>query len=200
MRNNTIELHELTLAYIWKIFTRYRYVILLFPLITVLTAFLYVSTLKPVYMGTAFLEVGEVINEKEFVDGLQKTTLLKLDNINNLKVIVTQATGVNVDVPGGTDSIITLSYSDADRDKIKQKLEEAVNFVMKRHQSKSALYKNSDSKIRMTQMIGEIRVSNDPIAPKKSTIILTWFFVGLILGLFFAFFLEFLKINRKPRD
>jgi len=63
----------------------------------------------------------------------------------------------------------------------------------------NVIKKNSGSKVRMTQIVGEISVSDDPVKPKRVVIITAALFTGLMLSIFLAFFLEFMQ-GIKPKD
>lgn len=70
-----------------------------------------------------------------------------------------------------------------------EKLEEglkALNVLMQPHN-----YKN-------TEVVGNIMTNDYPIKPKKSLIVAVAFITGLILSIFFVFFLEFIRYENKP--
>jgi uncharacterized protein involved in exopolysaccharide biosynthesis len=52
-------------------------------------------------------------------------------------------------------------------------------------------------KIKQTQIVGKIEVLDKPVKPKKALILVVAFITGLMLSVFLAFFLEFIKGSKK---
>lgn len=57
----------------------------------------------------------------------------------------------------------------------------------------------SPLKIKQTQIVGEVEVLNKPIKPKKALIVIVSFISSLLLAIFLAFFLEFLRTLKEER-
>lgn len=188
--------NELDLQKLWLTLVKRKMTIFYVMLISSLLATIFTWTRTPVYSGNVLLEIGEVVNYTQVLNN-QPTIILKLDEINNLKVIAADVTGANITIPDGTTNILQISIQDTDKAKIQLKLESAIQFILSRHQEKAKLYQSTNSKIKMTQVIREIQITNDPIQPKKQLIITIALICGLILGIFLALFIEFLKsLNR----
>lgn len=198
IQNNEIDLREL-----WQILAKQKYMIILITLLFTTGAVLYVWMTKPVYSGDVLIEIGEVVNSNEIIRNNDKknnlTTIFNLDDVNNLKKIVEQKTGLSVDVPKETSNILHISMETSNINEIKSSLENTIDFILARHQEKAELYQNTDTKIRMTQIVGEIKVNNDPIKPKKVLIVSVGFISGLMLGIFGAFFREFIMRTRNDK-
>ena len=192
LQNDEIDLSEL-----WATLVKRKMTIIVVTVITTIFAALYAYTATPIYHGEALIEIGEVINDNQIINNNQPTTLFNLDNINNLKEIVTKTTGVTTEVPKETTNILKISMDSADKKEIRSKLDATVAFIMTRHSEKAKLYEMSTSKIRMTQMIGDISIGDQPIKPKKQLIIAVAFISGLMLGIFLAFFIELISNGRK---
>lgn len=190
MKDEEIDLFE-----ILQIIAKRKVIIFAVTILTTITASIYVWNAAPVFRGSALIEIGEIVDSYEV--SKKTTNILDLDNVNNLKEIITQSTGLQATIPNGTTNIINLSMENTNPSEIKLKLEDAVNFIIARHQEKVKLYQNSNSKIRMTQIIGKIQISPNPIKPKKQLIIAVGFISGLMLGIFLAFFLEFIGARRN---
>lgn len=184
--------NELDLQKLWLTLLKRKTTIFYVMLISSLLTTIFTWTRTPVYSGNALLEVGEVVNYTQVLNN-QPTIILKLDEINNLKVIAADVTGANITIPDGTTNILQISVQDTDKAKIQSKLESAIQFILSRHHEKAKLYQSTNSKIKMTQVIREIQITNDPIQPKKQLIITIALICGLILGIFLALFIEFLK-------
>jgi uncharacterized protein involved in exopolysaccharide biosynthesis len=69
---------------------------------------------------------------------------------------------------------------------------------LQRHQEKVKLYKDSNAKVRMTQIIWNITISDNPIKPKKKLIIIVAFITGLML-LIFLEFIQSIKEEEKGK-
>jgi len=48
-----------------------------------------------------------------------------------------------------------------------------------------------------TEIIGEIITKDHPVKPKKKLIVIVAFITGLMLAVFLAFFLEFIRSSRE---
>ena len=185
---DTIDLREL-----WAVLVRRKKLIWGVTAVVTLLALIYAFTAKPVYRGGALVEIGEIINPTEVVFNNKPTTIFYLDNPNTLKDIVTSAKQVNAEVPKKTDNLLRLTYDSTDKDAITPHLKSAIDYIMQRHQTKAAHYQYKGAKVLMTQVVGKVTVDTEPIKPKKKLIIIVAFITGLMLSIFFAFFLEFIK-------
>lgn len=195
---NKIATHEINFLELWIIVTKQKLLILLIIFFATLTGVIIAWTAPTLYTGNALIEIGEVINSNYNVDKLpQSTLIINLDDVNNLKEITIQGTGVNATIPTGTNKILNLTIENENPSIIKLNLEDAVHFILSRHQEKANLYSNTDSKVHMTQMIGKIHISPDPIKPNKKLIVLVSFFCGVIIAFLLAFFINFFAIKKN---
>ena len=202
MQNNSQQIAEnsIDLRELFSILQRRKKLIWSITTLFTLIALLYVFIAKPIYRGSAMLEIGEVVNNT-LKNTSEPTTIFYLDNIYNLKNITSMATDVIINIPEKTTNILQLSYEDNNKELIKKKLESSVNFVIDRHKGKAELYKNNNAKVKMTQLVGKIKIGEKSIKPKKKLIIIVTFITGLMLSIFLAFFLEFLQgIKREDSE
>lgn len=189
---------EINFRELWQTLVKRKFLIAFTTLLFTMAATIYAWTTKPTYTGKILIEVGEVINNNnQVINNNQPTTIFNLDNINNLQAITMQETGLTVEAPNQTTNILKISMESTNFSEIKPKLEQAVDFILTRHQEKAKLYQNNNAKIRMTQMIGTVHVDTLPIKPKKQLIITTAIIGGLIFGIFLALFLEFILTKFK---
>lgn len=196
LQNDEIDLREL-----WTTLVKRKMTILTVTAITTISAALYAYTAAPVYRGEVLVEVGEVINNNQpTINNNQPTTIFTLDNINNLQTITVRATGLNVEIPKNVTNILRISCDSTNKNEISLQLQKAVGFIMERHKQKATLYKNENAKIQMTRIIGGISITDQPIKPKKQLIVTVAFISGLILGIFLAFFREFISKGRKVAE
>lgn len=211
MQNNTTTMNnnEIGLMELWQIIIKQKVLILVITGLTTVSAVIYVIIAKPIYSGSVMVEMGEVVNNNVVVvnnvviddkvkNTSERSTVFYLDNIYNLKDIISRATNTTITVPKKSTNILILSYANNDKELIKKKLEDAINFIMTRHKEKAELYKNNTSKIKITQIIGEVNIGNTPIKPDKKRIVLLAFLTGLIISIFVAFLLEFMKALKQP--
>ena len=189
-----IEEDKIDLRELWQVLFKRKVSILVITLLVTAIAGIYAFTVKPVYQGSALIEIGEVVNNSK------PTTIFYLDNINNLKDIVIQTQSINADVPKKTNNLLRLSYESTDKSLITSRLQTTIEYIFERHQEKAKLYENINAKIRMTQIIGQIDVGENSIKPKKALTIIVAFITGLMLSVFLAFFLEFIQGNREEEE
>jgi len=191
IEEDTIDLREL-----WATLIKRKRLILVVTSLITLLAFVYAFFIaKPVYSGSALIEVGEVIENNVALSSQasKPTFILPLDNVYDLKDIVTTAQGVSASVPKKATRLLNISYQARDKDKIKQKLKNTIDYIMNRHKETVKAYKSPHSKVNMSKVVGEITIGEQPIKPKKKLIIVVAFITGLMLSVFLAFFLEFIQ-------
>lgn len=177
--------------------------------LTLLTL-IYVFVAKPIYQGQVLIEIGEVVNNKniynetinnEILNNNQQKTIILLDNVDNLKNIVIQAQKTNASVPKNTNNLLMLTYDHPNTEKIKIHLQTTIDYILQRHREKAKLYEDTSSQLRMTQTVGNIAISDQPIKPMKTLIVALGFITSLMLSVFLAFFLEFLKgIKQEEKE
>jgi len=179
INEDEIDLRELFLT-IWenKIF------ITILTVIVTLGAIVYTLMHKPtpLYQGKVLVEIGEILSEN--------FGSVHFDNPNDLSKIINNTFNVNASSSKGTRSILEITATNPSKEKIKEHLQDAVNFIIARHQNKAKFYNN----YIMTKQVGKIAILNQPInEPKKQLIIVVAFATGLILSIFLVFFKEFIK-------
>lgn len=197
MNNSAILDNEIDLRELWVALIKCKMTIFIAITIGTISSIMYAWTMTPLYDGSVLIEVGEVVNNNQPINSNQSTTIIPIDNINNLKEIITKVAGVSATVPAATSNILKLSIESSNPSEIKQKLENATHYIINRHEEKAKLYQNNNSKIRMTQVIGKIQIANDPIKPKKGLIVAIGFISSLFFGIFLAFFIEFITSRRQ---
>ncbi|WP_419673457.1 hypothetical protein [Aliarcobacter butzleri] len=66
--------------------------------------------------------------------------------------------------------------------------------MLKKHKEQTSFYES----VIMTDQIGDIIISNEPInKPKKSLVIIVAFMTAFILSIFLVFFIEFVRSLKK---
>lgn len=183
INEDEIDLRELVKT-IWekKIF------ILLFTLIVTFISMIYVSFKNPIpiYQGKTYIEIGQIQS--------QIFGQISLDSSGDLAGILSLKFKVNVNILNGTTKILEISTTSEDKNLIKQKLEETIEFIINKHKEKMKFYEN----IIMTKQIGDIQIDNNPInIPKKKLIVTVSFVSGFILSIFIVFLIQFINSIRK---
>jgi len=189
----SIQDNEIDLKVLWTTFIKHKLTIITITTISTLVAVGYEITAIPIYQGNVLIEVGEVVNS-------QTTTISYLDNINTLKEVTIAITKTNITIPNGTSNILNISIESANKAEIKSKLHNTIQFILDRHQEKGKTYQNAETKIRMTQVIGEIQIGDAASKSKKGLIIAVGFITGLILGILMAFLSEFIANGRRINE
>ncbi len=193
-----IEEDTIDLRGLWKVLIKRKLLIVVITVFITFGAVVYTQIAQPVYSGRVMLEIGIVVNE-HLDDGKYPSQTIPLDNVNNLKTIVSNTLGVNASVTKKT-SLLLVSVTGFDKNSIQKKLEKTVQFVLERHQKMAELYSAKTTKIKMTSLVGEITVSDKAVKPKKKLIVSVAFISGLMLSIFLAFFLEFIQAERKEEN
>lgn len=189
---------ELNLREFWSILMKGKFVIFIITFLATFSSVIYTIKAAPIYSGSVLIEIGEVDNNNLVLINNQLTTIINFDNVYTLKEIILRiAEDIKPAIVGGTSNILQLSLEGIDKDKIKTKLNKAVNLIIERHQEKAKFYQNDHAKIRMTRIIGEITIKDEPIKPNKHMIIAVGFVSGLMLGIFVAFLKAFYTNRRK---
>lgn len=193
-QNDEIDLRDL-----WTTLVKRKLSIITISLITTLCAVLYVSTAKPVYGGEVLIEIGDIILNGE--KNNDKPTLIEpIEKPNDLKEAISQVLlsiddrkkdKLKVESPKQSTKLIKISYEDGDKQVIRQKLQEAVVFILKRHEEKGAFYQKTGAHIRSSAIIGKIDIFTDPLKPKKVLIVVMAMLGGLMMGVVIALFRGF---------
>lgn len=189
--NHTIQEDEIDIRELFKTLARHKIKIVSITLAVTLAALIYtlIKNPTPIYEGKVLVEIGEIQNENAGSS--------YFDNPNNLAVIVSnQFKNISASTPKGTNKLIELTASNADKGSIQNSLSSAVSFILDRHKEKASFH----TKYIMTQQIGKIHINNTPInVPKKTLIVTVAFVTGLILSIFFVFFFEFIRSEKEQQ-
>ncbi len=179
---------EIDLRELFKTIWEKKIFILLFTSIVTIISIIYVSFKNPIpiYQGKTYIEIGQIQSQNFGAN--------YLDSSIDLSEILKLELKVSTNIPKGTQSLLEISLNNQNKEKIKENLEKAVEFVINRHKEKAKFYEN----VIMTKQIGNIQIDNNPInKPKKSLIIAVSFVTGFILSIFIVFFMQFINSIRK---
>ena len=189
MQNNEqINEDEIDLRELFKTIWEKKIFILLFTSIGTIISIIYVSFKNPIpiYQGKTYVEIGQIQSQNFGTN--------YLDSSINLSEILKLELNVSTNIPKGTQNLLEISSNNQNKEKLKENLEKAVEFVINRHKEKAKFYEN----VIMTKQIGNIQIDNNPInKPKKSLIVAVSFVTGFILSIFIVFFMQFINSIRK---
>lgn len=189
MKKNCIQEDEIDLRELFLTLWAKKVFIIMFTMVVTLGAVGYVTLKKtvPLYEGSVLIEIGEIQSE---TFGSQI-----LDNPENL-IQILKVNGISADAPKRTNRILKVSFTSQNKNSIVDKLQKNVKLILERHKKKAKFYKN----IIMTQQVGEIEVSSQPInKSKKKLIIAVTFVTGFILSVLLVFFMQFVKSFKEEK-
>lgn len=192
---------EIDLRELWATLVKRKMSIFVVTLVTTVSAIFYAYTATPIYSGEITIEIGEVVINNS--DTNNKPTVIKpLDNIGDLTAVLNEIyqqedKKIKIEVPKGSSQLIQISYMDGDKSIIEKKLNQITTFVMNRQHEKELFYQKVNGEIHATLPIGKVNIGDKPIKPKKQLIVAVAFMSGLILGIFLAFFMEFISNGRQ---
>ena len=194
---------EIDLRELWATLVKRKMTILTVTVIATVSSALYAYTATPIYSGKALIEIGDVVINSE-KDNRKPTIVLLLDSQADIRAVLEQTFNANIvnekikiELPKGSSHLIQLSYEGSDKNLISKKLQEGVNLVMARNKEKEVFFQHLNWQVHPTVVVDKISITADPIKPKKQLIIAVAFISGLMLGIFLAFFREFILNGRK---
>jgi uncharacterized protein involved in exopolysaccharide biosynthesis len=208
MQNNpmTIQDDEIDLRELWATLVKRMLTLFITTAVVTVSAIFYAWTATPVYRGDVLIEIGDVIINSEATND-KPTIIISIENPSNLKEIITSISNdkkgnpeITVEAPKGSNNLIRLSYEDTDKKIIQTKLEQATGLILERHQTKALFLQKANAQIRPTSIVSDVTITPDPIKPKKALIVIVGLISGLMMGIFGAFFLEFIQNNRNKEE
>ncbi|MDK2083883.1 Wzz/FepE/Etk N-terminal domain-containing protein [Aliarcobacter butzleri] len=179
---------EIDLRELFKTLWKHKIFILVFTSMVTFIALIYVSLKNPIpiYQGKMYLEIGQ-IQDKNFAP-------MSIEKVTDLAYILNLEFKVNSNIPKNTFNLIEITFENIDKNIINETLKKVKDFVIEKHKKQTSFYES----VIMTEQIGEIIISNEPInKPKKSFIIIVAFVTGFILSIFLVFFIEFVRSFKK---
>lgn len=187
---------EIDLKELFKTIWNYKKFILIFTSMITFIALIYVLLKNPIpiYQGKMYLEIGQIQN-KNFAPIL-------IDNVVDLSYTLNLKFNVKAISPTKKDisnlimqpKIMEITFDNVDKNIINETLTRVKGFVIEKHKKQTSFYES----VIMTEQIGDITISNEPInKPKKSLIIIVAFVTGFILSIFLVFFIEFVRSLKK---
>ncbi|WP_152056184.1 Wzz/FepE/Etk N-terminal domain-containing protein [Aliarcobacter butzleri] len=189
---------EIDLRELFKTLWKYKIFILVFTFMITFIALIYVLLKNPIpiYQGKMYLEIGQ-IQDKNFAPIL-------IDNVIDLSYTLNLKFNVKAISPTKKDitnlaiqpKLIEITFENIDKNIINETLTRVKDFIIEKHKKQTNFYES----VIMTEQIGDITISNEPInKPKKTLIIIVVFVTTFILSIFLVFFIEFV-ISFKNKE
>ncbi|WP_152055418.1 Wzz/FepE/Etk N-terminal domain-containing protein [Aliarcobacter butzleri] len=187
---------EIDLKELFKTLWKYKMFILIFTSMITFIALIYVLLKNPIpiYQGKMYLEIGQIQN-KNFAPILVDN-VVDLSYTLNLKFNVKAISPTKKDINNLSiqPKVIEITFDNIDKNIINDTLIKVKNFVIEKHKKQTSFYES----VIMTDQIGDIIISNEPInKPKKTLIVIVSFVTAFILSIFLVFFIEFIKSLKK---
>ncbi|MDN5098591.1 Wzz/FepE/Etk N-terminal domain-containing protein [Aliarcobacter butzleri] len=187
---------EIDLRKLFKTLWKYKIFILVFTSMITFIALIYILLKNPIpiYQGKMYLEIGQIQN-KNFAPIL-------IDNVVDLSYTLNLKFNVKAMSPTKKDisnlimqpKIMEITFDNVDKDIINETLTRVKGFVIEKHKKQTSFYES----VIMTEQIGDVTISNEPInKPKKSLIVTVALVTGFILSIFLVFFIEFVRSLKK---
>ncbi|MDN5067863.1 Wzz/FepE/Etk N-terminal domain-containing protein [Aliarcobacter butzleri] len=179
---------EIDLKELFKTLWKYKIFILVFTSIITFIALIYVLLKNPIpiYQGKMYLEIGQIQN-KNFAP-------ISIEKVTDLAFILNFEFKVDSNIPKNTSNLMEITFDNVDKNIINDTLIKVKNFVIEKHKKQTSFYES----VIMTDQIGDIIISNEPInKPKKTLIVIVSFVTAFILSIFLVFFIEFIKSLKK---
>lgn len=189
---------EMNVSEILRIVSYHKVLILILGLSTALIVFIYTLTIHQNYKGSVVLEIGTIVLNNNQTNN-KSTVIQQLDTPKNLEIILLRLVPQKihhdffVTIYDRESNFIEITVKGANKKEIVQKLKKIVDLIIARHHKKIKLYLSDNTKVQMTQMVGEIILEDDPLKPKKHILIIIALFTGFVVGIFIAFLIEFKK-------
>lgn len=179
---------EIDLKELFKTIWKYKIFILVFTSMITFIALIYVLLKNPIpiYQGKMYLKIGQIQN-KNFVP-------VAIEKVTDLAFILNFEFKVNSNIPKNTSNLMEITFDNVDKNIINETLTRVKGFVIEKHKKQTSFYES----VIMTEQIGDIIISNEPInKPKKTLIIIVAFVTAFILSIFLVFFIEFVRSLKK---
>lgn len=185
---------EIDLFELFQTLWQQKWLILATTLIAPLLAFVFTVSqpVKPdTFQGKALIEIGSYVSQDGVLQIIERT--------QDLAVIISQQLKVQANVPKTSVKLLEIQTSSIDQEKSAEKLQEAIDFVLHRHE-KFTSNQLKENVIQPTQLVGQ--ASFDRVSPKdKLKLILAVAFVlGGMLGVFMALIRNAIQKRRQQNE
>lgn len=190
---NDIQEDEIDLRELIKTILKYKKFIVIFTLVVVLVASLYIFLKPIIYQGNMLIEIGQALSfdkESKTIDKFNLENNYDLQNILSSKFIA------SITVPRQTKNLLSIQCNSPEKKIVEVELSEIFAFIQEREREKLKLYSLQNLNISHTKIISQsISISQT----KKVLIIAVSFVTGFIFSIFLVFLMEFIKGMKEEK-
>lgn len=185
---------EIDLFELFQTLWQQKWLILATTLIAPLLAFVFTVSqpVKPdTFQGKALIEIGAYASH----DGVIHT----IERPEDLSLIISQQLNVETNVPRTSVKVLEVKTSNIDQEKSAEKLQEAIDFVLDRHE-KFTSNQLKENVIQPTQVVGQTSVDRVSPNDKLKLILAVAFVLGGMLGVFIALVRNAIQKRRQQNE
>lgn len=185
---------EIDLFELFQTLWQQKWLILATTLIAPLLAFVFTVSqpVKPdTFQGKALIEIGSYVSHDGVLQIIERT--------QDLAVIISQQLKVQANVPKTSVKLLEIQTSSIDQEKSAEKLQEAIDFVLHRHE-KFTSNQLKENVIQPTQLVGQTSVDRVSPKDKLKLILAVAFVLGGMLGVFIALIRNAIQKRRQQNE
>lgn len=185
---------EIDLFELFQTLWQQKWLILATTLIAPLLAFVFTVSqpVKPdTFQGKALIEIGSYVSQDGVLQIIERT--------QDLAVIISQQLKVQANVPKTSVKLLEIQTSSIDQEKSAEKLQEAIDFVLHRHE-KFTSNQLKQNVIQPTQVVGQASVDRVSPKDKLKLILAVAFVLGGMLGVFIALIRNAIQKRRQQNE
>jgi LPS O-antigen subunit length determinant protein (WzzB/FepE family) len=182
---------EVDLFELFQTLWQQKWLIIATTLIAPILAFVFMVSqpIKPdTFQGKALIEIGAYASH----DGVIHT----IERPEDLSLIISQQLNVETNVPRTSVKVLEIKTSNIDQEKSAEKLQEAIDFVLDRHE-KFTSNQLKENVIQPTQIVGQANVERVSPKDKLKLILAVAFVLGGMLGVFIALIRSAIQKRRQ---
>jgi len=185
---------EIDLFELFQTLWQQKWLILATTLTAPILAFVFTVSqpVKPdTFQGKALIEIGSYVSQDGVLQIIERT--------QDLAVIISQQLKVQANVPKTSVKLLEIQTSSIDQEKSAEKLQEAIDFVLDRHE-KFTSNQLKENVIQPTQVVGQTSVDRVSPKDKLKLILAVAFVLGGMLGVFMALIRNAIQKRRQQNE
>lgn len=185
---------EIDLFELFQTLWQQKWLIVATTLIAPILAFVFTVSqpVKPdTFQGKALIEIGAYASHDGVIHTIERT--------QDLALIISQQLKVQANVPRTSVKLLEIETSSIDKEKSAEKLQEAIDFVLQRHENFTS-NKLKENVIQPTQVVGQTSVERVSPKDKLKLILAVAFVLGGMLGVFIALIRNAIQKRRQQNE
>ncbi|HEY9018782.1 Wzz/FepE/Etk N-terminal domain-containing protein [Thiomicrospira sp.] len=185
---------EIDLFELFQTLWQQKWLILATTLIAPLLAFVFTVSqpVKPdMFHGKALIEIGAYASHDGVIHTIERT--------QDLALIINQQLKVEANVPKASVKLLEIQISNIDQEKSAEKLQEAIDFVLDRHENFTS-NQLKEYVIQPTQLVGQASIERVAAKDRLKLILAVAFVLGGMLGVFIALIRNAIQKRRQQNE